>query len=69
MTRRLWYQLVIWFGLRYNKWPWWWYDASDQVWTLVGSASSTDPDKATFTVEIADIQYIEFDPPETTDGR
>ena len=35
MRRKLWQRLVIWFGLRYNRWPRSWYDASDIPWTSV----------------------------------
>ena len=35
MIRQLWQRLVIWYGLRYNRWPPWWFDASDVTWTTV----------------------------------
>ena len=35
MRRKLWQRLVVWFGLRYDVWPWWWFDASDVTWTSV----------------------------------
>ena len=31
MRRQLWQRLVIWYGLRYNRWPPWWYDAGDET--------------------------------------
>ena len=54
--RELWQRLVVWFGMRYDRWPKSWHDAKDASWTTV--ASST-PD--TFTVGIAEILEIEFD--------
>ncbi len=36
--RKLWYRVAVWFGLRYNIWPWWWYDANDVTWTSVGQS-------------------------------
>ena len=38
MRRKLWQRLVIWFGLRYNRWPKSWFDASDVTWTSVTGA-------------------------------
>lgn len=35
MIHKLWQRLVIWYGLRYNRWPRGWYDASDVTWTSV----------------------------------
>lgn len=35
MIRKLWQRLVVWYGLQYNRWPPWWYNASDVTWTSV----------------------------------
>ena len=35
MRRKLWQRLVVWFGLRYNRWPKSWVDASDVTWTSI----------------------------------
>ena len=31
MRRKLWQRLVVWFGLRYNRWPKSWVDARDET--------------------------------------
>jgi len=43
MRRQLWQRLVIWYGLRYNRWPKSWYDASDVTWASMTGRHNRRP--------------------------